>query len=127
MRASRRIFALPLVLLGLLLQIGAPIDAARMAAAMADPFAAMPVCSPDKTSAPSGRQVPADRHGDHDCCIAAAFAATGGEPVSTGASAPTLSVAQISRPQFAVQASPRGPPLRRANAARAPPVPYRLA
>jgi hypothetical protein len=121
MRLQGRIFALPLVWLALLLQAAAPIDAARMAAAMADPFAAMPVCSPNKTASPDHRQTPADRHGDHDCCVCAASAATGAEPPASGPSVPALSIAAVSRPQFAVLASPRGPPLRRANAARAPP------
>ena len=122
MRLSRRMFALPWVLLALLLQVGAPVEAARMAAQMADPFASMPVCSPDRTAggSPSDHQSPADHQG-HECGLCAACAPVhAGAPPVAAAPAPTLAEVALARPQFSVQASPRGPPLR-APTARGPP------
>jgi hypothetical protein len=118
MRFSRRLLALPWMLLALLVQAGAPVEAARMAADMANPLAAMPICAPERSHAPGDQKAPAD-HRDHDCCTCAAPVV---DAPPAAAPVPAARVAVVlGRPEIAAQASPRGPPRLRPNA-RGPPL-----
>ena len=121
MRRARRPFALPLVLLALVMQLLSAPAAAAMAARMADPFAAMPICSVERDADGRAKDPQAPVH--HDCqhCVACtAVAAAAIEPSGTVA-LPQPSQVRVLRPRLNPQASPRGPPLGRPNA-RAPPV-----
>lgn len=119
MGSPGRKFALPLVLLALTLQLFAPAAAARMAAAMADPFAAMPICSAGQQTDGKSKQAPAHHDCEHCvlCTLVAPTHALGADPVAL----PTPSETVLARPRVHAQASPRGPPLWRPNA-RAPPA-----
>jgi hypothetical protein len=118
MRPSR-ILALPLVLLALLLQAGAGIAATRAQAEAANPFAAIPVCSPDKPGHTG--QGPAGEHGDHHC--AACLVGAAAQPGLLASATPLVpggleAVANAAPPRYA---APRGPPSR-APKARGPPL-----
>lgn len=121
MRRAPRIIALPLVLLALLLQLASPAAAAVMAVRVADPFAAMPICSVDRDADGRGKERQAPLHHDcQHCVVCAAIAVPALEPVGAVA-LPQPAQVRILRPRLTAQASPRGPPLGRPNA-RAPPV-----
>jgi hypothetical protein len=111
MRAPRRIFALPLLILGLLFQVGAPVGAARAAAAMADPFAQIVICSPDKDkTGPQGEQQAPARHDGHLCGQCAvcwsAGSALAGDVQALAAPRPAGAV----RPRPVSETPSRGPP-----------------
>ncbi len=120
---SRRIFALPLIVLALLMQLGAPAAAAEMAAAMVNPFAAMPICSVDhgKRGA-GGEHDPAHHHDMGECPLCAACAPVHAAPTATVQQVrPSLFPVRIERQPSPGEAAPRGPP-RLAPRARAPPL-----
>jgi len=121
MRRAPRPIALLLVQLALLLQLASPAAAAAMAARMADPFAAMPICSVDREA--DGRTKDGQAPVHHDCqhCVAcAAVAIPALEPGGTVA-LPQPAQVRVLKPRLTALASPRGPPLGRPNA-RAPPA-----
>jgi hypothetical protein len=121
MTRAARLFALPFVLLALWLQAGAAVAAARAQAEAANPFAAIPVCSPDAPKA-AGKGEPAEHHGAAHCAACLVHAAATAPPL--------LDSAEIAFPDApAVAAGPaldrhvqaRGPPLYRPHA-RGPPT-----
>ena len=120
MSAAKRTFALPLMLLALLLQGMAPGAAAAMTARMLDPFANLPICSTD-LNGEAGQHAPADEEHGRAACAACVVCQV---PAALSADPPALP-----RPPVAVVvgivrieiAGPRGPP-RRAAQARAPPT-----
>ncbi|HTI67690.1 MAG TPA: DUF2946 family protein [Caulobacteraceae bacterium] len=121
MRPAGRIFALPLLLLALLLQAGAGIAATRAQADGANPFAAIPVCSPDKAKAGHGGQTPGAEHGDHHCgaCLLGAAATP---PLLAGTQLLIPGgLNRVATPALARHVQPRGPP-GRAPKARGPPA-----
>ena len=125
MRPALRIFMLPLVLLALMLQFGAAVSEARAQANSLNPFAAIPICSPDKDGARSGAEgsgAPADHHGDHHCgaCLISAVAHVAPLLASTEVEYPAA-VAAAAPATPILHALPRGPPLRAPNA-RGPPT-----
>jgi hypothetical protein len=115
---------LPLVLLALLLQAGASVAAARAQVAALDPFASIPICSPDKggTQGSNGGPSPASHHGDRHCgaCLIGALANTPLPPPTAAAVYPDAQ--SVAAGHFLVRhALPRGPPQRAPNA-RGPPA-----
>lgn len=122
MSRAARIFALPFILLALWLQAGAAVAAARAQADAANPFGAIPVCSPDSPKASGKGGEPAEHHGAVHCaaCLIHAVANT----------PPLLDTAQVVFPDSLTVAAaptldrhvqPRGPPLHRPHA-RGPPL-----
>ena len=118
MSSAKRTFALPLMLLALLLQGMAPGVAAAMTARMLDPLSNLPICSTDLNGAKSDR-APSQDHGQAACaaCVVCNV------PAALTADAPSLPPAPPSVAIATVRveiAGPRGPPRRTAQA-RAPP------
>lgn len=120
MSSAKRTFALPLMLLALLLQGMAPGVAAAMTARMLDPFANLPICSSDRTGARADHAPAPQDHGKAACaaCVVCQTpaAVTPQAPIVAPAS---LAVAPV-RPALEV-VGPRGPP-RRIAQARGPPT-----
>jgi hypothetical protein len=119
MSAAKRTFALPLMLLALLLQGLAPGVAAAATARMLDPFSNLPICSTDLNGAKSDH-APAQDHGQAACaaCVVCQV------PAALTADVPALPRPPIAAVVATVRveiAGPRGPP-RRAAQARAPPT-----
>ncbi len=119
MSAAKRTFALPLMLLALLLQGMAPGVAAAMTARMLDPFSNLPICSTPLNGAATD-QAPAQDHGQAACAVCVVC----NLPAALAADAPILPPAPVTVAVATVQveiAGPRGPPRRTAQA-RAPPT-----
>lgn len=120
MSSAKRTFALPLMLLALLLQGMAPGVAAAMTARMLDPFADLPICSSDLNGAEIDHAPSPQDHGKAACAACVVCEA----PATLIPEAPPLApqpaaVAPIP-PAIAV-AGPRGPP-RIVPQARGPPT-----
>jgi hypothetical protein len=120
-RPLLRALALPLILLALAFQLGAPAAAARMTADLLDPFATVHICSPDAGKrTPPGQHGPVHQHGA-DCNLCAACTPMLGTTAQAPQPQPSEAVAVIVRSARPESAAPRGPPPRAANA-RAPPL-----
>jgi hypothetical protein len=120
MSAAKRTFALPLLVLALLMQAWAPAAAGVAAARMLDPLANLPICS---TSLEGGQKDPAapSPHRDQDCAACTVCSA----PVAALAREPSVSprgpaVAAVSLQSVEI-VGPHGLPRRTAQA-RAPPL-----
>jgi hypothetical protein len=119
MSAAKRTFALPLMLLALLLQGLAPGVAAAAAARMLDPFSNLPICSTDLNR--TGHDpAPAPHQGQlcAACTVCAAPVAALIADVPVLAPPPAQAVVAAVRVEIA---GPRGPPSRTPRA-RGPPV-----
>ncbi len=124
MTRAGRIFALPLMLLALWLQAGAAVASARAQAdAAGDPFAAIPICSPDapKGSGEPGRQTPAGQHGANHCGVCLVSAVAHPPPLATADVVYPEGLKAAAVPALARHVQPRGPPLHRPHA-RGPPA-----
>jgi hypothetical protein len=120
MSAAKRILALPLVLLALMVQGFIPAAAAAMTARMADPFASLPICSADLNGG-GGEQpgAPFDHQRLCDACqvCSASIAIVRSEAPSITPPVVTHTAALPA----AESVGPRGPP-RLAPRARGPPT-----
>ncbi len=132
MTRAGRIFALPLMLLALWLQAGAAVASARaietsplpaLNDAAGDPFAAIPICSPDtpKGSGEPGRQTPAGQHGANHCGVCLVSAVAHPPPLATADVVYPEGLKAAAVPALARHVQPRGPPLHRPHA-RGPPA-----
>lgn len=110
MFSAKRILALPLVLLALVVQGMTPAAAAVMTARMADPFASMPICSADAAGERRWEPgAPANPHRQlcDTCSVCSAPAALVAPEAPLPA--PPLVARVSTRPAVEI-AGPRGPP-----------------
>jgi hypothetical protein len=121
MRSAGRIFALPLMLLALLLQAGAGVAATRAQAEAANPFGSIPICSPNLAKPDPAHQSPAGQHGDHHCGVCLVGAAAQPALLATAATLPPRDRAAVASPALSRHRLPQGPPGRTPNA-RGPPA-----
>lgn len=119
MTAARRMLALPLMLLALMLQGLSPAVAAVAAARMADPFANMPICSTDIGGKKDTPSTPDHGKACAFCVVCAAPALAPAPDVPQ--IAPISPARTLTTPLARKTAAPRAPPRRTAQA-RAPPA-----